>query len=122
MPSKRKVETWSAVLTPLAAKLNFTSQLASVTLADVLSGETCRPIRYAIRSVWCPVVAHTTIYSLADFEGYLTFRVSVLECSLQRQNLNVPTGIQCRKLAIYRVVSSTSCLLIPNLVGSHVLS
>ncbi|KAF7965682.1 hypothetical protein HWV62_42360 [Athelia sp. TMB] len=38
------IETWSAVITPLAAKLNLTPELSSITLANVLSGETCQPI------------------------------------------------------------------------------
>ncbi|KAG5718554.1 hypothetical protein E4T56_gene12759, partial [Termitomyces sp. T112] len=54
-PSMPRSRTFVATLHPLAARFNFEPHLSDVTLASILTGNTCAPI------------------SLSDFEKYLTF-------------------------------------------------
>jgi hypothetical protein len=69
--------TYSADLHPSAVKWNLKPQLRSLTLSNVLSGETCSPIKLG-RSIPLLPVTEILFYSqsLADFEGYLAYKVN----------------------------------------------
>lgn len=80
--------THSAVLLSWAAKLNLVPDLASVTLANVFSGETCTPIRF---------VMHFLIELFADLMNW---------CNNQLTRLRGVSNVQGENYSAFRHLAS----------------